>query len=716
MKRYSLYLFIIILIATGLASCEKEDFLEYQISPEGTMPVDFNFRLPDNAGTRSVDGAKTGFVDGDVIHIIGHFTDGAGGSTDSYGCMRMEQGKFKAVDGSSLVWPDQAVEGTFSAYFISGSTGILTPGAQTETVNLSTLTNDTDPLQAISLQPVRWGHSVDMQFTHACTHLQLVNLDVGIADRMRLSKGGLNNAFFLLREGNSLKLQFVAVPDQNNGQVFVGAPMENINVGGELQAQASYFLEPGDYTEFLLHTQNDELYLSFNNPVAAYLKANIPYVLDIKKSQGIVINDSKEESWDDDGEYLDVEVDKFMKAAVEGDDYYNEEGTHILEKTSEGSRLLHNVDFRFYSQYDSFNFEPTMPSGMVFDGGHHFIRNLGYPLFRYNYGTIQNVGLNTIKAEVVSRELNESIGEGMDMSRQGGICCFNQSGATIQNVRVKDVALVVKVDSYDSQESHNFGCLAGSNGGNMIDLSLAGNFTLTIDNHSGTTNMSATIYAGGLVGQNVGNISSVSELGGEDGTLRSIKVVNNCTGRIGAFFIGGAVGINSATIDQVVLPNVIVDSRNSQGVVCYTGGLAGRLSSASTTNVAVMQSCTVSGTVYGGNSFKVTDNAVSYTGGITGAVNNVSVYDCRSVCDVLGVESDIQADVIYGTGGAFGRIQSTEQEIENITAWGNVLTGPAQYIGDFAGIIPSGQSFEVNYQPFNMLIRTLRGNMVGAGL
>lgn len=721
MLRKTLYIFLPALMSLCLCSCSEEDLPGYKMSGEGTRPVEFEFNLPADL-TRSLEGSKSSFVDGDVIHITGHFTNDKGGETDGYGCMRMENGRFTPVEGNTLVWPDEATAGSFTAYYINNSTGILQDGTQTQTTELAKVSLQTDPLKADSPMGIKWGHTVELEFTHALTYLQLVNLDPGVTDSFRLYSDfggtGLNNAFFLVREGEQLSLKFIAIPSETSGEVYIAAPARNVNNAGEVTANCSFFLQPGDYSSFYLKTQNDEDYLSYSGTATKDLLANVPYIFDVKKSQGVIIVDENEESWDDSDEFLDIDVDEFLKAVVNGQDYYNKEDTQILAATQNGTKLLHNVNFNFFNHYETFDFEPTIPSGIVFDGGNHYIKNIGYPMFRYNYGTIQNLGIQTLRAQVVSEEHNEEIEIGIkDSSRQGGICCFNQSGATIQNVRAKDISITVSVKSDDSQESHNAGCLVGSNAGSMIDIAVYGVFSLTVGNYSenGESDVSAAVHAGGLVGQNVGILSSVTDLGG-DNNLRSLTVTNKCTGRIGAFYIGGASGINSSVIDQVVLPGVTVDSRESMGGICYVGGLAGRLDSEANSNTAVLQSSTVSGNVYAGNCQKITDNAASYAGCIAGGVYNVSVKDCRSICNVAGITTNINSGVIYMAGGAFGRIFSTQQSIENITAWGTTLTGISPYLGNFAGALPLGQTFVKDYEPFNMLIREICPSMVGGNM
>ena len=712
MIRKSIYIFAIFFCLINFIACKEEEVFNPTTESESSAAVEFIFNIITGGTTRSIEGSKSTFVDGDVIHLSGHFTDASGEKIDVYGCMRMENGKFRPVNGSPLVWPDLAIEGSFEAFYINNSSGIIEEGEQTTTFELSKLKIETDPLYATTDRSVSWGHTVELNFTHALTYLQLVNLDLGISDSFKFYKNGLNNVFFLKRSGGNLSLEFDQLPNPDNDEVYISRPVSNINEGGEVSAQVSFFLQPGDYSYFQLLTQYDDPYLLYDNSISENLIANTPYLIDVKKSQGIIITEPGEEDWVEPGDCWDIDVNDFLSAIVNGEDYYNDENQHILSKTQNGTKLLHNVDFNFYQDYNKLDEEPTIPSGIVFDGGHHYIQNVGYPIFRYNYGTIQNLGVKTVRANVTSEEHNEEKESIKDMSRQGVICCFNQSGGTIQNLRLSDVIFTVSVSSTDSQESHNIGSIAGSNTGSILDSYVYENISINIENKS--DDVSASVYMGGIVGQNAGIISGISELD-EEHPLNTLKVTNKCRGKTGTFYLGGVSGVNSKVIDQVVLPNLTVDSGESMGAICYVGGIAGRLDSEASTDVAIVQSSTVAGILYGGNCQKIgTDTeAVSYVGGLAGGVYNVSVVDCRSTCNVEGISTNINNQVIYFTGGAFGRIFTSFQNIRNIVAWGTTLSGAGEYIGNFAGAIPMNQDYDENYRPNNMLIREIVTKMVG---
>ena len=721
MDKKLIYRFFAFLVLLGLSSCGDDVFADRMISAEGLQPVEFEFILPDDMiGTRAPDRPKRLFVEGDVIHIEAFFS--VRGEENSgiyeYGAMVFNGGKFVPVEGSMLLWPYTVDYGKFRAFFVPGSTGSLRVPSELGPFELSELNarldsdgnllEDTDPLMAESVT-FEWGHVVQLQFEHACTYLSIENMDPGVTDEYRFYKEDLQTAYRLvLSDEKRLSLEFV-----EGGTSYIARPAVNYAADGEVRTKAGFFLAPGDYSSFQLLTNNDYGYLSFNTDETKELQRNWPYILDVQKSQGVVINKTDEDKWDEEGDYEDIDVPTFLAAIANESDYTNDSGKQILRKTYNGTELLCNVDFKNYDKYEELDFDPNVNTGSVFDGGYHFIRNIGHPVFRYNYGMIKNVGFNDIKSTVVSDEQNEQISGEKDSSRQGGICCWNRSGATIQNVRVKNVSITVQILTTNSQETHNAGCLVGSNTGTMYEISVSGEFALNVVNHAETANMDATVNIGGFVGQNVGVISGINPLDGDG--LSSFNVKNSCHGEVGVYWMGGAVGFNSSTINHVIIPEIEVDSSESTGTGAYIGGLAGRLASDSgTSGSAILSNSMVGGTVKGANSYKNNDNAHSYTGGIAGGVSQVSVIDCQSVCDVHG-PTNKEEGVTYATGGALGRIL-IPLEIENITAYGTILTGPSDYIGDFVGILPEGESWDDNYSGKNIVVRQIVNKNVGGNL
>lgn len=742
MKRI-LYLCILSGLLPLLASCTDGELFGWgDGDTNGELPVEFSCVLPDAPALRGVDNPKTSFSSGDMIHVQGNFViniEGVESEVVRYGALRYNGKQWNAVEGSGLTWPNNAVSGEFHAYFVHESSGVLQPGQVMDPYLLSNLTSTTDPLEAFSASGISYGHAVRLKFNHICTHLTLTELEPMVANSYWFTLDSmfadrtltLNNAYRLsLDENNQMSLEFCSVQDKNYyNHVYISASAVRIEEDGKVITNASFFLEPGNYSAFMLRyptvAPNSYEYLRYDydkipendkGGKLPVLEAGTPYVLNVTKSPGVTILTPPEaEGWDESDQYYDVDVEKFLRAVSDGDEYINDDNVKILEETATGTKLLHNVDFHYeeYSLFSDSNgfFEPNVNLGQIFDGGLHYIRNLGSPLFRYNYGTIRDLGIKNVKATFISDEKDDS---GYDMSRQGSLCMWNQETGLIENVRISNVEIMAKVKTDEDQETHNIGCVLGSNVGTMRAVRLSGDFTLTVTGYadeSYTDAVDATVIIGGIVGQNAGSgrIFDVTSL---DGDLK-ITVYNNCQGTQGAFYVGGIVGGCSSHIDGIILPEVIIDGTESKGVASYMGCMAGELSAGAN---ASLTSCVVSGTVRAGEvapSGVIT--SVSYIGGIAGAVMNVPVADCRVAASVHGATIGV-AGVTYATGGAFGRIRTAAAaDMENIIAYGSALEGPAQYIGNFVGLLPEEERWE-SYAGRSIIVRNFGRSNVGASI
>ena len=197
---------------------------------------------------------------------------------------------------------------------------------------------------------------------------------------------------------------------------------------------------------------------------------------------------------------------------------------------------------------------------------------------------------------------------------------------------------------------------------------------------------------GGVVGQNAAN-GKITDISILDEDL-SVKITNSCEGTLGSYSVGGIVGQSSGYIIAANLSNVTIDGSKSIGVTSYMGGMAGQLTLSN--NDGSMENCIVSGKVIAGISKKYGSlNSRSYTGGIAGAVYNMPVKGCRSMLDVAGPTEEMKRDdVLYATGGGFGRIRSANNyNFSKLIIWGSNLTGLASFIGNFAGIAPDSENW-----------------------
>lgn len=765
------------------AGCSDDLFL-HSDDLNGERPIEFDFLLPDISGTRAFadgDNVKRKFESGDMIHVLGTFNteffeEGSDtkktGKEKRYGALRYNGKKWEAVAGSMLTWPTIATSGQFEAYYISGSDGVLTGDDPSETYLLSDITPASDPLKAVSDANIGYGRAVRLNFHHICAHLTLIDLEPMVAmnyffhtdyplDPETKKELPFNNAFKISlgksedpeTEGQpTLNFEFCQKPDESfDDFVYISADAietETTDESGKavVITKAGYFLEPGYYETFSLHypatKPNTYNYLKYdykkipdnvrdtdvpNTP--PNLEAGKSYNLTITKSSGVeMINPPTAGGWDESDVYFKVNVEEFLKAVNSKKDYFYED-VQILQATADGVKLLHNVDFHNFRYSDlTDNFRPNIDQGTVFDGNYHYIQNLASPLFRYNYGTIRNVGIKNIEINAVSYEKDNT---NDDMSRHGALCMRNNINATISNVRIKDVNMniavksLVRVEHPDGSETHNIGCVLGSNTGQVSGVALSGNFSLNVsglDEDDFEKNVNASVLIGGIVGQNAatGKIYDVSSYEGTP----SFTITNACIGPIGSYSVGGVVGESTGIITGVILSNMTIDGSKSKGVTSYMGGMAGQLTvSSDLTYTAAISSCIAGGKITAGTTTPFGDiTSGSYIGGIAGANKGVPVTDCRTTVSVYG-SLNASENGIYATGGAFGRIREASK-IEDLIVYGAALvkpkpSGPAEmnYVGNFAGIIPKEQNWDTDYAEKNIIVRVFNGiENIGASL
>lgn len=776
MIRKSIYSFIILSLLILLGSCRDDDLLWGHDDTNGEMPVEFNFQWPGLDATRGFDDAnvKTRFEDGDVIHIVGTFKTKAlqengeyeYGQTARYGALKYDAKtrQWEPVAGNKLTWPSISTEGEFYAYYLSGSNGLFTNYNDPVTVNLSKVTPETDPLMAPSTGWMVYGHAVNLQFKHLCTYLTLENMEPNVASNYFLTtkqvkdsiNGAIhdfNNAFTLTLKQNTgaendsllgtpeLKFEFIQVPDTAyTNQIYISgnttlSTYQDENGEDKIVSKVGYFLQPGYYETFDVNypatAPNTYAYLTYDyndipdkvggvdyDNIPPQLEAGITYTLNITRAPGVkIVNPPPADGWDEEGESLEVDPEEFLKAVRNGSEYKNEYGTVILEQTADGTKLLHNVDFKnfTYEQFMNLDFYPDLLEGKVFDGDYHYISNLGSPFLRNNYGTIKNVGLKGVKFKGISEEHAPTGNETdniKDRSRHGALCMWNRSNAEITNVRIEnvDMEITVKYDDsdIDAIEVHNVGCVVGSNTGSINELALGGKFNLTVQGNV----HNAEVLVGGIVGQNAGN-GNLYDVSLFDDNF-TLNITNNCKGDLGLYAIGGIVGKSSGYITGVIMSDVTIDSTGSSGVVSYIGGMAGQLD-VSENSTSYIRNCILGGTVSAGTT-KESGNiqGQSYIGGMVGYDTNSEVSGCRASVSVYG-STVVSDNVIYGTGGAIGRIQNPAT-FENLIAYGPVLqapsgnqTIPTNYVGNFAGMCPVNQSWTQDYADKNILLRSFQG-------
>lgn len=752
MKKLNLtYIIALLGLTLLLGSCADDDFTG--LAGNGERPVEIIANMP--AVTRGIANPKTSFAKNDVIHIQGTFYyDPSEGKPEEYryGAMQYDGTKWVAMDGSGLTWPNTSVSGKFKAYYVSGLTGVLTQ-AETPVYKLSDVAQNNDPLEAPETEVLSYGSAVNLNFEHICTYLSLLELQPVVSTQYMLVKYDSNgqvdntmkNGFRLtLGADGQLGFEWATVTDTsftgidgNPGLVYVGS--HNSTYQGE--AQTNFFLAPGMYDAFTIRYPTNKPsnleYLQYkyipratadgDDSYEPNLEAGRTYTLNISKAQGVTIIAPPEGNpdWDDNGQFYDVNVELFLRAAAAQADYYVEdtEGnrTQILQRNGNGVNLLHNVDFKneYYETFGTDGFVPGIRgTDQLFDGNYHYIRNVGCTIFQLNEGQIRNLGIIDAKQ---ARMVSDENVRGNDFSRKGLIVGQNNPTGVVDNIRVKgEINIRAYVNPENDEvttEAHNIGILIGSNVGTVNNISLTGTMDMTVANQPGVSTFNSTVMIGGLVGQNAGTgrLTNVSVLE----QPCSMNIRNLCYGNGGGLYVGGFVGQNSAAIENVNLTDITIDGTGSRGVVSYMGGMVGQLMATLSSTVARLTTSTANGSVKAGEVKPYgAVNSENCIGGIAGAVQNVPVTDCRGAFSVTG-STLANPDVMFATGGAFGliRVNST---FTSIIAYGDILTGlqsggSLAGVGNFAGIVPAGVSWG-SYAGGNIIVREFGFNNIGGNL
>ncbi|MCH5223256.1 MAG: fimbrillin family protein [Muribaculaceae bacterium] len=782
-KIFKKFLLPALICPVMLTACTEDSLI---VSPDSSdssseLPVEFLFSCAEEGGTRAyIDAFGTErFSKDDVIHVLGTFTTNAlqpdgsykEGTMKRYGALKYNGIIWESLEDSKLTWPSIATEATFIAYYIKDSSGLLTSDQPTLVSYLSELTSSSDPLYGKSDndEPVPYGNAAKIDFHHICAHLTLVDLEPNVSDQYWLTvpDNTLNNAdpndetttpFYnafqisLGKDENNepeLNFEFIQRVDPEYNLVFIKGyptmvPPPETSPLDPATMNLEFFLSPGYYDVFNLvypvSSTETYPYLEYNyNNIPDYvgdtdyekvppqLEENTPYTLNITKAPGITMTTpTTGGGWDESDQfYYVVNVEEFLKAANKGAEY-SEGEKKILEETLNGSKLLCNVDFHGfdYADFEDKSFLPDIPQDKVFDGGLHYIKNIFVPVFYYNYGKIENLGIKNpekLEMQILSYE-----DPAKDNSRNGALCHQNRLTGTLSNIRLSDIMMNVTVISdvvagTDDSEVHNIGGLAGSNTGVINGVEMGGQFSINVSGVTGSP-MNSKVLIGGVLGQNAGGglLEDVSTINNH----LEININNSCVGEIGSYSVGGIVGQLSGDVSGVLIPTVKIDCTGSKGVTSYIGGMAGNLATSTAGETGSINSCNVGGVIKAGESIPYGSlTSESYIGGIGGSVLNISVTECNSSVSVYGPAVANQ-NVIYGTGGGFGRIlQSTlSYNFEKLICSGTTLQGPGipeGYIGNFVGIAPDDSLWDAwmdNFSSHQITVKDFGYDNIGESM
>ena len=733
LKSY-IHLLLSIFALLLIAGCREDDFGLQDTVRGKDIPVDLVIDISDSPATRGImEESKTAFYTDELIHVRAVYncvSNGVESTKTQYGVLKYNgHGKWNPYDSShALTWPDDAVSGSFSAYYIEGSTGVLSSNTMPAKL-LSDYKYSEVPLFA-EIKDVKYGAAVKLGMRHIFSYLTLVDIQEGISDELWFAvptdytnrDAKLNNAFRLNFNPETYEMtqEFLQIPNSDyidgNGDelVYIKSKLSEEENDGNVSTSVSFFLQPGVYHRFnILYPRSRDTYatyLTYDRDLEQVtgpqgLLPNGRYVFSILKSLGVIVQETPEDGWDNKEPAVNIDVEKFLRAVNSGSDYFETdeetgEDVQILESTIEGTRLLRNVDFQYF-YYDIFevgDFKPVLNN--TFDGNYHYIYHMGCPLFYQNDGIITNLGIRDAKTltPVISSEGLIRYGKPVDTSYNGIITSRNYG--TVNNMRVINVEMTVYIqtsDIYDrTQEAHNEGILFGVNRGNVYDVAISGDLKLFVTNAPGE-DVIPRITIGGVAGQNLGTVSGISYIDDSAFEAPFINIINNCRGANGAYKVGGIAGNNTGTLTDIFVPSVTVDATGSSGLESYLGGMVGE-SPSSNSGAAQISGCIVRGEVKAGNISSLLNlNSLSYVGGVAGSLNiQANISDCSVSVGVTGSQN-YDETVEYAEGGAFGVLQrslgTAEGEIQTLACFGSTLSGNG-YVGNFAGIVPSGFGWE----------------------
>lgn len=729
------YIICLLGLATLFAGCREDDFGQDEVAMGPNGEVVFIVGFEDEATRSAVDDSKSRFDVGELIHVRAVFKmKGQEEPYLRYGVLKYDgNGLWSAYsEATSLTWPHEAESASFSAYYINGSNGVLSGNTPAPKL-LADYNFDEIPLQA-EANDVVYGHAVKLPMKRLFAMLTLTELKEGVSDELwfavppasSVSGEPMNNAFEFEFDPETYVMtpRFLRIEnkdyldDDGNPIAFVkgrrSVPREDEIVEEGMARDISFLLQPGVYHQFnLLYPRSHDIYatyLSYGNGRDLQdvtgpqgFVANGRYRFSVLKSLGIVVEETPEDGWDKTTPKIIVDVEAFLKAVNTGTDYFEKdletgEDVQILEGTMEGSRLLHNIDFRnfYYDMFEDGYFLPVLNN--TFDGDYHYIYNMGCPLFYENDGNIINLGIRDARTgTLISSENYSKYGRTFDTSYNGLVASRNFG--TVSNVRVINAEMSVQVRTSDPDhpegEAHNVSLLFGVNRGQAYNIGVAGKLTLHVVDDP-ANRLTPSVSIGGVAGQNLGSIEGIFFAEDEDFTSPEIKIYNECKGENGVYRMGGVVGNNTGNLIDIHLLSVLVDATGSDALESYLGGLIGENPGSGT--APRIANCIVRGEVKAGSITPLLNLfACSYVGGVAGQYNvQTSLSESSISVGVTGTDSPADG-VECAEGGAFGVLSSlagyTPGEIKTLACFGSVLTGGG-YKGNFAGIVPIGFGWE----------------------
>ena len=724
-----------IALASCLSACQDEwgaNNGTAQRNPEEGLSVTFiteslpPMKSEGDATSRANDPYKQAFEDGDRLHVSATFTLlGANGEPDAsktvskYALLQFNEAndEWQAVENTQMTWPYNAAYATFTAYYIDDSEGLLLTTSP-KTVVLQEITDVTDPLKAVTEEPVPYGNAVHLVFQHLCAKLTLTNLSSDAIEFWAKTDEENNadpikNQFQLLLARDDAGNE--TIPDENQ---FTSTG-ENAHIAAQRTADntLTFYLAPGDYYGMKLNYRYDRPYRGLNIEGLRDLKAGTSYVIDFTQHHGSIIiedDDNGEEDPEKDPDHVNMEttdIDDFLEAIHDGTEYKQGDQIVLAADGNGATTLLVNVDF----QGNSFT-GIDLPSTASFDGNGHYIQNVARPLFDdINGGKIANLGIYNEEGIVIKENEDPATNANAvgAVARTCQIAADDPDKANIDNVRLGGIVISAKPPQ-NSDLIFNVWAAVGNCQGRINNIRFAGNIKVEVATTE-TKREIGTVNVGGVIGQltSSGHLSQVARM--EEETPGTLTVISSCPNTTNDRNTGGLVGLSNGRIEDCTLTHTTVDASNTCGTMVYTGGLAGMArgtqGSHETTTNGIFR-CKFDGTIKCGLAYSEDhgdDSAEghAYAGGAVGYAYWVDGIEENEISGTLYEPSDDSAtggfkpyeNSIYATGGLFG--QAFESPTSNNTTWINFEnvyegTSPNYFKGKIAGRADANSTAESN--------------------
>lgn len=653
-----------------LCSCSENIDSLYPDRAKRGIPVRFSTEWADEPGITRAITDKTGFEEGDVMHVSAVFTlnpeTTVGGMTEKtkYATLTWENGEWinKTTEAEfDMDWPWNAVSATFTAYYLENWDGPVTEiGTPLDSVVLDRFEYENkiinpDPIKAES-GTVEYGHAVHLAFHHLCTRLTITG--VGDEDEYWLRFKSLPGDQRILKNACTM------TRDANNQLIFDFVAEESKKVASQVDKSApgkqsvTFHLVPGDYSTFTLTRRNGYSYITISNVAELdSLKPGNSYTVSLDELAGNIVQDDVDDDWWDEKEpeiiYDKFDIEEFLKAIQACNKDYNctlEDGTELtLLKKDENKNemlLMADVDFRYM------DFTPVnLPDIATFDGGGHGIHHLAHPLFNNLQGKVTELNLWNVKLDN-TQPVHPEANTDTEWGALARVC----DGGNINNVRLINAEMNVTIrNASGTDKAYNIGALVGRvQSGKLSRITLLNDISITVNSEYKDT---YTTCVGGVIGQCSGMLEDIDNVSTISGKQAEMKVTNRCAGH-GTRYTGGIVGLLANGSMDGCEVRTVVDAGAAEGSWNYTGGVAGAARANNKLSAAIADA-SVAGSVTGGKTVAYnTLDSHSSTGGIVGHVQAATVTGGIAYNKVwISTEYEMpNANTYYTVGGVIGSI------------------------------------------------------------